>query len=79
MTTAAIRQKLYDYIRVADDKTVKAIYTIVAEDANEANEWWQDKKMLDKLDKIDADLESGADEGVSWEAAKKKLQERAKK
>ena len=28
MTTIAIREKLQDYIRVADDKKVKAIYTM---------------------------------------------------
>jgi len=29
MTIAAIRHKLYDYIRVAEDKKVKAIYTML--------------------------------------------------
>lgn len=36
--TAAIRQKMYEYIRFADDKKVKAIYTMVAEEVNEINE-----------------------------------------
>jgi hypothetical protein len=31
MTTAAIRERLYDYIRVADDKKVVAIYTPLEE------------------------------------------------
>jgi len=29
MSTAAIRERLYDYIRVADDKKVRAIYTML--------------------------------------------------
>jgi len=28
MTTSAIREKLYDYIRVADEEKVGAIYTL---------------------------------------------------
>ena len=29
MNTSTIKQKLYEYIRVADDKKVKAIYTLI--------------------------------------------------
>ena len=29
MTTAAIREKLHEYINIADDKKVEAIYTMV--------------------------------------------------
>ena len=49
MTATAIRQKLYEYIRFADDKKVKAIYTIVADEANDISEWWEDKKLLEKV------------------------------
>jgi hypothetical protein len=37
MNTAAIRAKLQDYIRVADDKKLKAIYVMVEEEINEAD------------------------------------------
>ena len=79
MTTAAIRQKMYEYIRFADDKKVKAIYTIVAEEADEINEWWVDKQLLEKVKQADADLESGKDKGISWAEAKKQLLQRGKK
>jgi vacuolar-type H+-ATPase subunit E/Vma4 len=36
MTTAAIRTKLTDYIRIADEKKLKAIYTMVEDEINEA-------------------------------------------
>ena len=49
MTTTAIRQKLYEYIRFADDKKIKAIYTVVADDAKETADWWEDKKLLAKI------------------------------
>ena len=32
MTTVAIRKKLVDYMKVADDKKVKAIYTLLEDD-----------------------------------------------
>jgi hypothetical protein len=79
MTAATIRQKMYEYIRFADDKKVKAIYTIVADEANEISEWWEDKKLLKKVEQADADLESGKDTGVDWEVARKKLLDRGKK
>lgn len=79
MTTAAIRQKLYEYIRFADDKKVKAIYTVVASEANNNSEWWEDKKLLEKVIKTDNDMESGKDKGINWEDAKKQLLNRSKK
>ena len=32
MTTTAIRKKLADYLKIADDKKVKAIYTMVEDE-----------------------------------------------
>lgn len=39
MSMSEIREKLIRYIRVADDKKVKAIYTMV-EDEMEASIYW---------------------------------------
>ncbi|MBW8334698.1 MAG: hypothetical protein K0M40_21965 [Prolixibacteraceae bacterium] len=73
MNTSTIRQKLYDYIKVADDKKVKAIYTIVENDISEMNNWWDDESLITELDKCSSDLKSGNDEGVNWEELKRKL------
>jgi len=73
MNTAAIRQKLYEYIRVADDKKVKAIFTMVEDEVNEVSEWWEDKDMIDTLDKRSAALKSGKDKGTSWEEVQQKI------
>lgn len=35
MTTTAIRSKLFDYIRLADDKKLKAIFTILENEFSE--------------------------------------------
>ncbi len=37
MTTLAIRKKLADYIQVADDKKVKAVYALLETDLNDFN------------------------------------------
>jgi hypothetical protein len=43
MEAIAIRDKLYDYIRFADDKKVKAIYTMVEEEINQKLDHWEVK------------------------------------
>lgn len=35
MTTVAIRKKLVDYMKVADDKKVKAMYALLEDDINQ--------------------------------------------
>ena len=70
MNTTAIRQKLYEYIRVADDKKVRAFYTIIQSDHSETEEWWKDKDFIASLDRISGDLKSGADNGHLWEDVK---------
>ena len=47
MGALAIREKLQEYIRIADDKKVKAIYTIIKSDIDEFR-WWQDEKLLNQ-------------------------------
>lgn len=73
MNTSTIRKKLSEYIKVADDKKVKAIYTIVEREINEMNQWWNDKDLVEELDTRSADLKSGEDEGIDWEDLKKKI------
>ena len=73
MNTTTIRQKLHEYIKVADDKKVKAIYTIVESDINEMNEWWNDESFIAELDKRSSDLKSGKEKGITWSELKKRI------
>lgn len=73
MDTTAIRQKLYEYIRQADDKKVKAIYTIIENDIDQVSEWWQEDKLMTEIEQRAADLKSGKDKGISWGNFKKGL------
>jgi hypothetical protein len=78
MDTLTIRQKLYEYIKVADDEKVEAIYTIVKDDVNMPYEWWNDDDLMEELDRRSADLKSGKDPGMTLEQATEHLLNRLK-
>ncbi len=65
MSSAAIRNKLYDYIRVADDKKLNAIYNLLENEIEQTNEWWKDKKFTKELDNRYNALENGSDKGFT--------------
>ena len=50
MTTIAIRKKLTDYLKVADEKKIKAIYALVADEI--------DQPGLEYTDELKAELDS---------------------
>ena len=64
-SSAAIRHKLYDYIRVADTKKLHAIYNLLEDDIEQTNEWWRDKQLVKELDTRYYALEDGADKGFT--------------
>ena len=70
MDTVTIRQKLQDYIKVAEDKKVKAIYIMVEDEINASGEWCENEELMSELDKRSANLKSGLDKGVSWSISK---------
>lgn len=77
MSTTEIRQKLFDYIRVADDKKVNAIYTILSNEIEEDTDIWTDE-FLQELNKRTADFESGKVMGFTWKEVKSRAKEFAK-
>jgi hypothetical protein len=77
MTTNAIRQKLVDYMKVADDKKVKAIYTMVEDEINTAaNEW--DEGFIKELEGRSKSFANGTAKTYSWEGTKKAAKEKIK-
>ena len=66
MNAAAIRDKLYDYIRVADDKKIKAIYMMLEDEIAEETEWWKNAAFVAELEKEYTEGESGKDKGYSF-------------
>lgn len=69
-TSAAIRHKLYDYIRLADDKKLSAIYNLLEGEIEETTEWWKEKGFVEELDKRYEALENGSDKGFTIEQLK---------
>lgn len=70
MTTAAIRKKLEDYLKTADDKKIKAIYTMVEDEINtQANDW--DEAFITEVNKRKKSFESGKAKTYSWKETKK--------
>jgi len=73
MSNAAIRNKLYDYIRVADDKKLNAIYSLLENEIEQTNEWWKDKQITQELESRYQALENGSDKGVSIEQSEQSV------
>jgi len=61
----AIRNKLYDFIRVADDKKLYAIYHLLEDEIEQTQQWWKDKGFITELNRRYNALEKGTDKGVS--------------
>jgi hypothetical protein len=68
--SAAIRHKLYDYIRLADDKKLNAIYSLLEGEIEEIKEWWKDNGFVEELDRRYEALENGSDKGSTVEQLK---------
>lgn len=79
MTTANIRQKLYEYIRFADDEKVKAFYTIIAPEITAYTAWWKEKSLIAEMDATNAAIESGQEKTIPWSEVKRQLMETSKK
>ncbi len=77
MNTVAIRQKLTDYLKIADDKKIKAIYTMVEDEINtQANDWNQSLKT--EMDRRSRSFRSGTAKTYTWEETKKAAISRVK-
>ena len=61
----AIRNKLYDFIRVADDKKLHALYHLLENEIEQTNEWWKDKLLVREFDTRYQAIENGTDKGYT--------------
>jgi hypothetical protein len=78
MTTTVIRERLYDYIRVADDKKIEAIYTLPEDQIIPGNHWSEDEEVVAELDERVRRYEAGIDPAFSVEEARSSLNEMKK-
>jgi hypothetical protein len=78
MTTATIRTKLADYIRIADEKKLKAIYIMVEDEINEASPVNYTPSLKSEMDRrVDHYLDGG--KMISPSEMNKRLQSIRKK
>jgi hypothetical protein len=65
MNTGTIRERLYDYIRVADEKKIKAIYTMLEDTITEEVKWWDDNRIVNEFQKRYDTWEAGKEKGYT--------------
>ena len=73
MTIAAIREKLHEYIDIAEEKKLEAIYAMIEEGVLENVDLWEDEDFLNELDRRMEELESGKVKGIPLEEFKSKF------
>ena len=79
MTTTLIRKKLISYLENADEKKVKAVYTIFEDEINQENSFTLSEEQLKILDSEKEKHLSGKSKSYTWEDAKKIIRGEKKK
>jgi hypothetical protein len=74
-----IGHKLYDFIRVADNKKLSAIYHLLENEIEQTQEWWKDKVFTNELDHRYKALENGTDKGFTIDELKNSVSKLRKK
>ncbi len=73
MKTAAIRDKLNDYIRIADDEKIKAMYVLFKHEINTELAWWQNNDFIKELDADYKKWKSGKAKGYTIDEVKESI------
>ena len=76
MTITAIRQKLQDYIKTADDKKIKAIFTLVENDIDKEVEWWVNKEFVAELNERVDNCINGIEKGCTIDEINAEIENR---
>ncbi len=78
MTATAIRKKLINYLESADEKKVKAVYTIFEDEINESSEFFLTKDQLDILNKERENHLKGKSKSYTWDQTKEIIRSKKK-
>ena len=71
MTTIAIRKSLYEYIRFANEKKVKALYTIIEDEIKEKHDVWT-SEFIKEMEERSQELTGNNSIGKDWKSVQKK-------
>jgi hypothetical protein len=73
MTTTAIRERLYSYIKEVDDDKIRNIYSLFEDQITPAVDWSEDEEFVAELNDRARRVEEGIDKGVSMAEVKSNL------
>ena len=75
----AIRNEICDFIRIADEKKINALYELLEQDIEAKKGWWLDANVVEELESRYNALKSGEDKGVSLDEVTGSIAEKRKK
>jgi len=78
MKTVELRKKLHNYIDIAQEKKLKAIYTMVEDEIGESYDHWSDEDFVKEMNRRMSELETGKIKGYEWNEVKKKALKKIK-
>lgn len=79
MKTEQIKQKLHRYIEIADEKKLKAIYTMVEEEIEETSDLWNDEEFVTELEQREKKYLNGSSKTYSVEESVARAKQAVKK
>jgi len=75
MTNATLRKKLHEYIEIADEKKLKAIYTMVEDEFERLENNWEDENFVAELEKRSAAMKNGSAKTYIWDEVQRRASE----
>lgn len=80
MTTITIRKKLTDYINIADDKKVKAIYTLLENEIEEEEyDKWNDQNFVTEMSRSKQEYKNGSAKLYTFDEVERRARQALKK
>ncbi len=78
MNTITIKQKLHQYIETAEDKKLKAIYTMVENEIEDVSSPW-DPAFLTQIERREKSYLNGEAKIFSWDEVQQRAKQSLKK
>ncbi len=67
MKNLKLKQKLHQYIEMADEKKLKAIYVMVEDEIEEKYDIWNNKDFVAEIERRTSEMENGSAKTYTWD------------